>query len=240
MSSKATGLLKTLRDAAVVVASILIAFALEAWWDEQQLSRDVQADLANIGEQLLAVESSVDEIDRRASNIINAGSALLAQLEGHDEGDPVAVTDTLLWWGVRSSPSLDVSIGAVTALIASGRIGAVQDPQLRLRLANLQGQIDDVTEDQAAARQHDLMILGPLLSEYVDQAHLDRVTLAWQAEGGNPGRGEAPTFGSVDFPNLLQLRNAVRVRLSFHRRAQQAMGSLRDDIAVVRQALTDH
>ena len=116
MSRGARPILKTLRDGALVIASILIAFGLEAWWEDRGLRRDLSSDLISVREQLQSVRESVQSQARRSQRIVDVGNGLLARLASEGESAVVTVPDTVVFWAISATPTLNVSVGAAQSL----------------------------------------------------------------------------------------------------------------------------
>ena len=164
--------------------------------------------------ELVALE--VAALDRH----LPAGHALVALLDGAGAEDVMVVPDTLAWittgWNLSFSPSL----GAVDALIASGRLAQIENSQLRLGLAGLRDLFNDALEEELSARQIVIEQIAPLLGA--------RMQLDYDIGAeffGHRGPGLTPqervrdlpltSHGSVEFPTDLRVRNAIVFRLGW-------------------------
>jgi len=89
-------------EGVVVVASILIAFALDAWWADKQLEQEIIEDLAivdyELAENVRLVKLSLEQMIR----VVDASHSLIADLKAQAESEDVEVADTLVF-GVSSS-----------------------------------------------------------------------------------------------------------------------------------------
>ena len=168
MSQDARSIVKALRDGALVIASILIAFGLEAWWANRGLQRDLSADLASVREQLHSVRQTVESQSRRSQRIIDVGNQLVERLADERTSGVVTVPDTVVFWAVSATPIMNISMGAVDALIASGRFGAIRSTALRTALGNLDAAVSGVTENQETAREYSLSVLSPRIDDVLD------------------------------------------------------------------------
>jgi hypothetical protein len=227
MSRGARSILRALRDGTLVIASILIAFGLEAWWADRGLQRDLSADLASVREQLRSVRLTVESQSRRSQRIMDVGNRLLERLASERASGVVTVPDTVVFWAVSATPTMNVSIGAVDALIASGRFGAIRHAELRTALANLDARVASVTENQVTARDYSLSVLSPRLDEVLDRLSTARLrSLPAFPFIGRPSE----TLGNVQLPNNQAVRNGLDVRVGYFIRSVGAMGSLIEDI----------
>jgi hypothetical protein len=192
-----------LLEGAVILASILLAFGIDASWEAAELRRDVRSDLQNVARELGANQDRVEFAIDMATRIHAALTYLDIALASVDEPQ-VSVPDTVAWLA-SLSPTLNPSLGAVDALIASGRMGAIKEPDLTTRLAGLRDVIEDVREEQLynneIAHQHLIPYLG---DPERDTGHLSSF---WSQERV-PGR-TLPYQRHVAYPNNPVTRGAV-------------------------------
>ena len=110
-------------EGAVVVASILVAFALDAWWDDRQLQQETAEDLAivqfELAENIRLVQVTMDIMNQ----VVEANTALIAKLMAQPDSAMVEIEDTTLFWGLFSNPTFDPSLGGTDAWIGAGRVG---------------------------------------------------------------------------------------------------------------------
>ena len=114
-----------------IVAGILLAFGIEAWWSEREersteqkilrvLDAEMQLNLSMIEEEISyhsATREAIAQIFRAAAG----------NLELSEEQVDVLFAD-LLWW---SEP--EFAIGALVSLVDGGQIGIVDDSELALQ-----------------------------------------------------------------------------------------------------------
>lgn len=128
-------------EATAIVVSILLAFAIDAWWD------DVQSD-ARTREILDAVHLEME------SNLSN----LQDSIAHHEEirraiglaQDQFSI-DGLLNEAVIAVEVFEPSTGALDTLIATGMLSNIDDPGLRISLAAFQGLAQDLGERENRA-----------------------------------------------------------------------------------------
>jgi len=136
------------------------------------------------------------------------------------------------------APTIDPSLGAVEALISSGRLAQLPNPRLRQGLAGLRDQFQDAREEQQnaiAVRDNQIF---PLVRDRLDYRAF-REILVELAEAGNAQSQESmsvrsfPSIGTVDYPNGPSIRNALELRLLIYLTVQDEMSRLQvflDDI----------
>jgi hypothetical protein len=203
---------KLVAEGVMVVVSILIAFSLEAWWDgrgEEQAYAEAMAsvrfELESNRARLLQEAASVDRIT-------GAGQSLLDAMRERADLPRIEVADTLAFLITSWTPSMEVSLGASDALIASGKLAQVRNPELRLGLAGIRDRFSDIVEDQLVARMIHVEQQAPVLRGFF--------------VGGNPATRPIPHLGSVEFPNTLELRNIIGAKLDWYGSARSEMTAL--------------
>jgi hypothetical protein len=226
-------------EGAVVVLSILVAFALDAWWDESALRREVLLDLGNV-ERELSVNRDLVLFQQDLMRRMLVGSESLVEIMvANGDRDLIDVTDTLAWLQFLT-PTFDASLGATDALIASGRMASIEDPELRLELAGIRGLIRDAVEDQVVGRDVYYDLLAPAVYAVSDSEKTVRVATTYWAEERVVGR-TLTSFGEVPYPNTSFVRNAIRERALIYSIAVtelesvlEAIGRIEDLIAASR------
>jgi hypothetical protein len=128
-------------EAAAIIASILFAFAIDAWWDSVQTDNKTQ-------EILDALRLEME------SNLIN----LQGSIAHHEEiVEAVRVAqDQKSTAGVQETAVIDVEVfepntGALDTLIATGMLGDIDDPALQISLGAFTGFATDLRERESRA-----------------------------------------------------------------------------------------
>jgi hypothetical protein len=237
MSDARSRLGQLLLEGLVVILSILIAFFLEGWRADRELSREIAQELANVRVELQRnrdlIEIEIATLDRNVS----AAQAFIDLLGASQEGS-VSVPDTLVFLGAQWHPSFRPSLGAVNALISSGRLAQVENEELRLGLAGLDEAVNDSFEEEVFARQIGVEQLLPLIAEGADLAPVSRIAdsffgleqgLELTPQERSVGRA---VRGSEDLavPNTRPLRGALIRRTTWLRAARAEFGQLHDHV----------
>ncbi len=141
---------RILAEGAVIVVSILLAFTIDAWWDnyiEQQREREQLVSMrAEFHGSLSGLDAILASVQSHAENI----ESLIALLKAADD-ERVLVPGALLGSAVTWRTS-DVSTSTLDALMASGDLNLLRNAELRTQLAGLPAFILDVTEDEIIAQ----------------------------------------------------------------------------------------
>ena len=135
-------------EAAAIVGSILLAFAIDAWWEERAIRIEEQQVLQGLG---LEFHSIRDVLSRHLSMHLQGMQALEDFLSaagngGVEEAGPIVDAVLLELLVPRTS---DLGSGTLTALLGSGRIEILSNRTLRAKLAAWEGVIGEVWDDQA-------------------------------------------------------------------------------------------
>ena len=110
-------------ESAAIVFSILLAFSLEAWWDDRKRQADVQETIDNlIGE----FDQSANEFSRLLkgnNSIVSAADSLLDDLEIDSENPAVDLNDLAF---LLSTPTSNPQQGVLDAMISSGSLDLIE------------------------------------------------------------------------------------------------------------------
>ena len=134
-------------EATAIVASILLAFAIDAWWDERQLRAEEQDVLYSLQEEFRANKAQVtDVLDRHllAHEVI---SSFLAMQESELAAlNPSEISQIISFFA--HPRTFDPVRGSLDALLGSGKLGLLRDRALREALTNFTNLLEDAVEDR--------------------------------------------------------------------------------------------
>jgi len=136
-------------EAAAIVASILLAFAIDAWWSERQLAAEDQELLSQLK---LEFETNLALLEDRRSRHVQVLAALRNLLAATGPGPENKSHSTsqikrdlymsLGWW------TFDPHRGVLDSIIQSGKLGVIRSDKLRTNLASWPALIRDFAEDE--------------------------------------------------------------------------------------------
>ena len=212
MSAGRTGIARRLSQGAVVVSSILIAFAVDALWEQSKERRDLNEDLSNITSELEENRARIVYHLDMAQRMADALDALYVLID--TDGPTPLVPDTTVWLA-HITPTFDPSLGAIDALIASGRMSVVDNPELSRRLAGLRGRVGDAVEEQVQAMEIHFARVLPELDD-LDHRATRHISDAFWTQERIPGRpleyrGEVAHPGSPALLTALSLRHTLYI-----------------------------
>lgn len=177
-------------ESVAIVASILLAFAIDAWWDGQR-DRDRERDL--MIDLLADFRSSRGELETRlglARRMATTNALFTGRVDGHGAAGPLTVPDSLVL-GVLGGPTYEPSMNALDAAVASGEIVLLANPRIREELATWRRSLVDTAEDEQEVRRITNQQVIPLLWRSLRVAPYMRNVLAWssgQPVDGLPGQ----------------------------------------------------
>ena len=135
-------------EAAVIVASILVAFAIDAWWDGLQERDARDSVLRALRSDAVAMRV---EIERVRSGLIEGSAGVRRFLELGDAptlapGDAERVDSILL--AIQNAPTFDVPLGATQALLAGGDLSYIASDELVASVTRLLSHVADLEREQ--------------------------------------------------------------------------------------------
>jgi len=161
-------------EAAAIVGSILLAFWIDAWWDDQS---DARQERALLGALLQDFETAKDEFGKtRAGHnkVFSSMEKILYWAEaGSVEEDEQAEVDVVLS-NVFYRNTFDPPMGAVDTILASGRLDLLSNTTLVTELTRWKSLVEDLNEREAAAANHFYQTVYPYLSTKLNLQDLDK------------------------------------------------------------------
>jgi len=138
--------LRILAEGVAIVVSILLAFGVQAWWEQRQVRDEEQQALIGLEADFLA---NLLELNRTVSTHTDFMRAV-ARLEEMSDEDRAALTKDSAAVFVRAMTTpatFAVRDGTLDAMLASGKLDIISDPVLRDLLVEWKASLDDVSEE---------------------------------------------------------------------------------------------
>ena len=133
-------------ESVAIVASILLAFAIDAWWVGQQEREEVQVLLTALKEE---AQSNLLEIDKELTYrhaAIESATKLLSASAENVRLEPVELNQLLgglMWWG-----NAVFADGALDGLIQGGVLSLIESRSLRSMVASLPEEFAEVRRNE--------------------------------------------------------------------------------------------
>ncbi|HSM08296.1 MAG TPA: hypothetical protein VLA33_04680 [Gemmatimonadota bacterium] len=136
-----------LLDIVLIVGSILIAFALDAWWDGRLRADEEREALSALAEELRGSRVELDSVIAFNEQRRDAATYFV-RLAGRDLRSLPLDSLIVAFQGSAGGMTFDPSLGATEAILSSG-LGLVRDSDLRAQIAAWPGMLREIEVDQA-------------------------------------------------------------------------------------------
>jgi hypothetical protein len=136
------------RDIVLIVVSILIAFALEAWWDGRRTLAEEGAALAAVRDDVRAARIELDSVLLRNERVLDAAGTLLTLTAPEIMTLAPDSALRLLGSGYGGGLTFDPSTGALQGLLSAGTLSDIRNHRLAAGLSAWPGLMDEIEEDQ--------------------------------------------------------------------------------------------
>ncbi len=173
-------------EGAAIVVSILLAFSIEAWWDNYQDRSEEQGILLGLKsefEQNLAfIETELSYRNAVIESILKIFDASVAQTSIEPEVLDELIGDVTWWQNIKYSR------GAIDGLLQSGGLSLIENEELRRVLASMPSRYDSTTRSELNDRYTTLNVITPFLN-----THASLSQIANTMAKGRPGTGQGAT-----------------------------------------------
>ena len=159
------GLHASVRDLVLLVVGILIAFGLDASWENLKEGRDDNAQLVALAAEFEEIIRVLEDDSVSLSVHMDATEALV----GLFGSSPLPEAEEIIATTRASigSRTLQIPNGVLSQFFAEGTISRLKDTELRSRLASWLALVDDTAEQLEWLRTHRDEELVPELNEYI-------------------------------------------------------------------------
>jgi hypothetical protein len=154
----------------VIVASILLAFGIQAGWEEWQEIRVEHRQVEALEEDFSQNLSLLTVRQSRLETSVGRITRLRDMLRVSPVGEIVVVPDSLLN-ELFYTGTIDPLMGTLDAMIGSGRLDQLPDPVLRYALTDWRRLVSDVRTNQVLAQDYVMLELVPYLATQGDFSH---------------------------------------------------------------------
>lgn len=141
-----------LSEMVLIVASILLAFALDSWWGERKDRAEEVEILHGLQEEFRLNRSLLaNRVEQHRSDLENMHELLDAAIRGQWTSKRISIDQALA--SSIAPPTTDPGNGVLDALIGSGRFEMLGSRSLRARLAAWAGVFGEVHDDEVMSRE---------------------------------------------------------------------------------------
>jgi hypothetical protein len=179
-------------EGTAIVASILLAFAIQAWWEDRQQQVDERIVLQSLFDDLNEKKVGLAEDRIYVQAIFDSATKLLQVGTNEDLTLPANEVDELLGDVFWYSSSASWESAPMESLIVGGEMAVIKNASLLQMLAVLQNSVSQLQNNYDADKKFHYDSLAPFLTSH---ANLPQIVAAIKH---TPGRPES-TYG---FPEL--------------------------------------
>lgn len=156
--SSTNKLTKFLFEGILIVLSILIAFAIDAWWEERKEDIEAEKLLVNLQQDFLRNKELLHYTVNRYNSAEDHIRGLLVFIRPGDPDRDTNVPDSLVLSLFTDWVSYDPALGTLNSAISSGKIGLIKNEALRTELAVWEDLVQDLKEGERTDFSHKTLI----------------------------------------------------------------------------------
>lgn len=228
--------LRIAAEAVAIVLSILLAFAIDAWWDERSDRLEEQRVLQQLTEEFEAVSTQLERyvaMDRRTLRNVSRIDSLM-QTALADGRTAITVRDSTLRWLVTQG-TFRPTLPTLDGLRTSGRLTLIQDEELVTALSAWPGQLEDAVEHQEQSLDIIFQYVYPAIMRTMNFSPPHDQTLAYVNRLADP----PPPDARSRVPVTLELANAVNTRAGWMHFSVMEMSRLQQHVAGILELLAE-
>ena len=200
-------------EVTVIVAGILLAFAIDAWWDERQERVEEAKILLGLKNEFSRYRDELTNGIETNTNSRHMVAELIAATRSNSWNSETVPVDLALST-LGDTPTHDFGGGILDAVISAGRLEMVSDYELRIMLASWKQVFNEIRDDQernkALAENH---VVGYWLRWHIPQSRGLELCCSW-SKWPQPSRSieDDPTalarlLADPEFEVLLELKH---------------------------------
>jgi hypothetical protein len=171
-------------ESLAIVFSILLAFWIDAWWDQRGANRDAGARLNAFAEELAQTETALNEHFRVLDTQVQLAATVLGEVSSYS--GRASRMDSLLFQ-LGPFPEAPFPTAALEDMLAAGGLGLISSSDLRRLLSEYRALLEMDLDEQRRARDHFEQEMAPFWTGYVNDVDHLRA-------------GPLPTELGIDFP----------------------------------------
>ena len=151
---------QTILEIVIITVSILLAFALERWWDEQV---DKQSKGELVASLIQEFEATRDELGsaRRFHSNRRLGASSLSELDEMTIGDVDPADISQYWYWAVSPDETYPPTGALLSAINDNRLSLLTNSNLKSRLSSWIDQLENFRQTERVLAEYTLQTFWP-------------------------------------------------------------------------------
>jgi len=184
---------RVLLESAVIIASILLAFWIDAWWDRREDAARERIVLETLLADMREFQSARETRDEYIDAIMESGRALLDIGRALKPSATDREIDHLLNDLTYTAASVDKGLPVLDLLFAGGDLVTIQSDGLRALLADFRYWLSV----EVSYGRREIAFVDNILYPFLDAN--SSLAQIWGADDGQPGDTKA-AFNSTEFP----------------------------------------
>ena len=134
---------RVLIEAAAIVGSILLAFAIDAWWEDRQARLLANSHILSVAQELELISGRLERSIRLAKVAEDAATTWLDNASGLPPETLNSLLGDMVMWATA-----DVVSPSMQALVNSDVIDLIEDSELRTWILEFPTQVQDFVEEE--------------------------------------------------------------------------------------------
>jgi hypothetical protein len=174
---------RILAEGTIIVASILLAFWIDAWWEGRQANATEDVVLQTLLDDLLAKRELLNERNRFVGAIRESAETLLRISSGKVKSPSEGAIDELIgdtWW---VSNEAQWTSAPLESLVASGNLSLISNPELVQSLEALRVAIERVKYHSRNDQDFHTRTMTLFMIEHADMA---QISISMKHRPGQP------------------------------------------------------
>ncbi|MDX1567171.1 MAG: hypothetical protein R3223_05170 [Longimicrobiales bacterium] len=228
--------IRIVAEGGAIVVSILLALAVDAWWEDRSRRAQEAIELSRLSEESTTILRGIRQDLVFQERLITHTSRVLQAMREAAVGAPVTLPDSLALM-LLFAPTWETPSITQDALIASGRLALISDREVRGWIAGWSAALSGARENQDRARRFYEEELLPVLRTSGDITNLlrNRAILPTTVDAV-PSEWAA---GETTVSNSLELQNLVAQKVLFAtlalRSSESAISALQRLVEVIEE-----
>jgi hypothetical protein len=145
----------------VIVFSILVAFALDAWWSNRTHAQQARAQIETLHAEFAANQEALTQLRLQLESMRVAVASLLPHISPNAALLPLDSINTMMDLSFRLG-TVELRTGSVQALLSSGELAEIADPMLKALIASWPAEVADLRSQSSLLEQNREIILDYL------------------------------------------------------------------------------
>jgi hypothetical protein len=223
-----------LTEFVVIVASIIAAFGLDAWWGARAEAERSRAHVEAMHTEFSRTTAELTETRARLESLRMAVAAILPLVGPDAEVVPVDSISRLVDRSFRLG-TVELRTGAVQALLASGELAAIGDPELKALIAGWPTDVADLRAQTRLMEENRELIIDylhdrlPTLNVAHNTGQMDRYPRSSFSVTGERFQRDMRVEGLFSNRGMM-IEDTDRIVLSLEQLASQAVRLLRNEL----------